>query len=287
MKPLSHPMQHSRIQSWVAVVGASCLLLQSASANLLLQEGFNYTAGTTLKSNDSWSQGGAACSITNDPLTYAGLADTSPSGNAVSVVSGGASSTVKSFNATAITSGTIYFSFLLSPTALPTANNELAALLPTGSTGPGGSGDPLGVYVGAGGISGTYQIGARHNGSGASYANTAALTLGSTNFFVVAYTFNPNTADDSVSLWIDPTPGGSMPAANATMSGGTDATSLQVVGFKAQTATTQGNWVFDTLRVGDTWADVTPIAVPEPSTFALLGIGLGLMAAGIRRRNRS
>lgn len=140
-------------------------------------------------------------------------------------------------------------------------------------------------YVGAGALSGTYQIGTRHNGSGASYVNTATMTLGSTNFFVVAYTFNLGTADDTVSLWVNPTPGGSQPTADATMSGGADAPNLQVVGFRAQTAIGAGNWVFDALRIGTAWSDVTP--VPEPSTFALLRLGLGVMAAMIRRRNRS
>jgi hypothetical protein len=277
-------MQGSRIQLWVAVVGVSCLLLQAASATPLFQEGFNYTAGSTLHGNDGWTLGNANLSITNDPLTYDSLADTTPSGLALSVAAVGASSTVANFNAGSITSGTIYYSFLLSPELLPTANNYLTSLLPSGSTGPGGSADPLGLYVGAGTISGTYKIGARHNGSGANYVNTAAMTLGSTNFVVVAYTFNPSTSDDSVSLWFDPTPGGSMPSADETMSGGTDAANLQVVGFKAQSATSgAGNWVFDTLRIGTTWADVTPV-IPEPSTVALLGVGLGLVAAVIRRR---
>lgn len=278
----------SKIQLCFAIVGASCLLLQSAHAALLFQDGFNYTAGTTLHGNDGWTLGGASLSITNDPLTYAGLADTSPTGNALLNLSGSASSTIDSFNATAVTGGTVYFSFLLSPAALATANNELAALLSTGSTGPGGSADPLGVYVGQQ-VAGQYKIGVRHGGSGATYATNAGMTLGSTNFFVVAYTFNPSTTDDSVSLWVNPTPGGSQPAADVTIvanSGTVDAANLQIVGFKAQSAASgAGNWVFDTLRIGSAWADVTP--VPEPSTFALMGLGLGLMVAMIRRRHRS
>jgi hypothetical protein len=58
---------------------------------------------------------------------------------------------------------------------------------------------------------------------------------------------------------------------------------LQEIGFKANSATTAGNWNFDTLRVGDTWADVTP-AVPEPSSILLAGAGVGLMLMMIRRR---
>src|ERR1017187_1116339 len=98
------------------VAGASCLLLQSASAQLLFSDGFNYTAGTTLHGNDGWTLGSAPLSITNANLTYPSLADLG--GNSLLITSG-PSSTVANFNATSISAGTIYFSFLLSPTVLP------------------------------------------------------------------------------------------------------------------------------------------------------------------------
>ena len=270
---------------FLLVAGASCLLLQSANAALLFSDGFNYTAGTTLKGNDGWTLGSVPLSITNANLTYPSLADLG--GNALSVTQGTASSTINSFNATPVSSGTVYFSFVLSPTTLPTANTEVAALLASGSTGPSGSADPLGLYVGSQ-IAGQYKIGVRHGGSGATYASNAGMTLGSTNFFVIAYTFNPSTTDDSVSLWVNPTPGGSLPAADVTVvanSGTVDAANLQVIGFKANSGTGAGNWVYDTLRIGDTWADVTP-SVPEPSTVLLVGAGLGLMLGLVRRHRR-
>lgn len=283
MRTIGRSTRRSRVQLWLAVVvGGSCLLLQSAHATLFFQEGFNYTAGTPLHGNDGWSRGSTGLTITNASLTYPGLAGTSPSGNALLDVSGSGTFTVNMYNATSNTAGTVYFSFLLSPVLLSSASNqEVAALVPDNGT-PNGGVDALGVYVGAGSFNGTYQIGVRHNGSDATYVNTAAMTLGSTNFFVVAYTFNPGTSDDVVSLWVNPTPGGSRPAADATMSGGTDAANLDKIEFKSPSSSTGGNWVFDTLRIGDAWADVTP--VPEPSTFALMGFGLGLMAAMIRRR---
>jgi hypothetical protein len=265
------------------VAGGSCLLLQSASAQLLFSDGFNYTAGTPLHGNDGWTLGGVALTITNANLTYPNLADLA--GNALSVTQGSASSTINNFNATPVTGGTVYFSFVLAPTALPTANLELAALLASGSTGPSGSADPLGVYVGLQ-AAGQYKIGVRHGGGGATYASNTGMTLFSTNFFVVAYTFNPSTTDDSVSLWVNPTPGGSMPAADVTVianSGTVDAANLQVLGLKANSGATAGNWVFDTLRIGDTWADVTP-TVPEPSSILLAGAGIGMMVMMIRRR---
>lgn len=265
------------------VAGVSCLLLQTANATQFFSDGFNYTAGTTLHGNDGWTLGGAPLSITNANLTYPNLADLG--GNALSVTQSSASSTINSFNATPVTAGTVYFSFLVAPTTLPTANTEVGALLASGSTGPSGSADPLGVYVGLQ-AAGQYKIGVRHGGSGATYASNTGMTLNSTNFFVVAYTFNPSTTDDSVSLWVNPTPGGSLPVADVTVvanSGTVDAANLQVLGLKANSGTGAGNWVWDTLRIGDTWADVTP-TVPEPSTFVLAGAGLGMLLMMIRRR---
>jgi MYXO-CTERM domain-containing protein len=46
------------------------------------------------------------------------------------------------------------------------------------------------------------------------------------------------------------------------------------VGFKAQGNTTTGDFTIDDLLVGTTWSDVAPGTVPEPSVFALGGLGL-------------
>ena len=86
------------------------------------------------------------------------------------------------------------------------------------------------------------------------------------------YTFGGN-----VNLWINPTTGSLNPsAADVTLTAGGSPLDLQEIGFKAQsTAAGVGNWVFDDLRVGTSWTDVTPAAaVPEPSSLALAELGL-------------
>lgn len=265
----------------LVVIGVGCLVFQAQAQ--LFQEGFNYTSGANLAGNGPWTGGNANISIGSANLTYPGLSNLG--GNDLSLVAGASASTsAANFTATAITSGTVYYSFLLESTALPTANSYLTSLLNTGSAGPSGSADPLAVYVGT--TAGGFKIGVRHTGvgSGATYASGTYGTVGSVDLIVVGYTFG---GGGSESLWINPTPGGSMPAANVTVAaGGTEATGLQVVGFKSNsTGAAAGTWLFDNLLIGTSWADVTPIAVPEPSTFALAGLGmLGLVFARRMRR---
>jgi hypothetical protein len=193
------------------------------------------------------------------------------------------------FNGTPVTSGTVYFSFLLQATTLPTGNNELMDLLPSGATGLAGSTAPLAIYVGQQTLGSTYKIGVRHGLSGATYATSAATTLGTTNLIVVGYTFVTGAGNDIVSLWLNPGSlgAGAPPTADVSFSNAAlaDAANLQVLAAKAQSNAAQGNWNLDSFVVADTWADATAYTVvPEPSTWALVGSGLLMMFGMIRRR---
>ncbi len=277
----------------LSILSVVCLIGQSAQATLFFEEGFNYATGGLATVGGfpfgPWTGGNANITVASGNLTYPSLADAAAPGNQLSIISGvAAGSTAANFSASPITGGTVYYSFLAQATALPTSNQYLTSLLPTGATGPNGGTDPLAVYVGQQVAGSQFKIGIRHQGigTGATYASTSALTLNTINLFVVSYTFNPSTGDDSVSLFINPTPGGPQPAADVSVSGGgTDAANLQEVGFKAQSSSGAGNWIFDTLRIGDTWADVIPAAIPEPSALALIGLGVvGLISSRRARR---
>ena len=105
----------------------------------------------------------------------------------------------------------------------------------------------------------------------------SGVAISGTQFVTVRF----NLDSKAVSLWINPTGLGtgltpSSAAAASTAPGG--AFSFDTLKFTSQTAT----FNVDEVRVGTTWADVSPI--PEPSTYAMLALGLGAVFFLRRRR---
>lgn len=265
-------------------IGTICLLIQSAHGTLLFSEGFNYTPGSNLGGNvnpgnsTAWTGGNPALAIGSTTLSYPGFAGLP--GNDLVYTPNGTSSSTSINTYSAQTSGDLYYSFLIDCTTLPTANNYVTSLN-GGTAAPGGSSDDLAFYVGASGTG--WKIGVRTTGggSGANYAGTT-LQLNTTYLVVGELALGSSPA---VSLFLDPTPGGSQPGtADATQTTTTAITSVDDVGFKAQTSTAAGDFLIDDLNIGTAWGDVVPAAVPEPSIFALAGLGALALARFRRQR---
>jgi len=268
--------------SKLVAIAATCLAFQSVHAQLLFSEGFNYTPGTGLASkvnpgnSVAWTGGNTSeLQIGSSPLAYAGL-QLLPGNDLVYTSSGSGSTSYDTYSA--VTSGSIYYSFLIDCTALPTANNYISALNP-GTTTPGGSTDALSTYVGASGTG--WKIGVRTTGGGSGAVYSSALSLNTTYFIVEELTLGSAPV---VNLYVDPTPGGSQPGTpTATQSTATAINSVDDAAFKIQSVTTTGNFDIGNLLIAPDWADVTPQAAPEPSTLALAGLGLLGLVARFRR----
>lgn len=271
--------------SLAVAISTACLALQSARGTLLFSEGFNYTSGTDLGGNINpgnsvaWTGGSTTLAIGSTALSYPGYQGLT--GNDLVYTPNGTSSSTTINTYLAQSSGAIYYSFLINCTQLPTANTYVTSLNPTNGS-PNGSSDAMAIYVNASGGS-NWKIGVRTPGASATFISTA-LSLDTTYLVVGELTLG--SSPDVVSLYLDPTPGGIQPLTpGATATGTNGIFSVDNVGFKAQTATTVGDYEIGDLLVGNTWADVTPGAVPEPSIFALGGLG-ALALARFRRQRR-
>ena len=253
------------------VAAAAVLACESVHATLLYEDGFNYSTGTLGSSDvapngNAWGGGNSKITVNTGSLSYNNLQDATGA-NSVQVAWGTSAGSVFN-NYTAVTSGNIYYSFLINASVAPSAATYLTALNPSGAS-PNGGTDALQINVGVN--AGGYQLGVRTAGASAKLAPTV-LSLNTTYLVVAEFSFSTAVAN----LYINPVVGNSQPATpDQTVTGtvGT-VTTIADLGFKAQSAPT-GTFTIDDTRVGTTWDDVVPLAtVPEPSAFALAGIGL-------------
>ncbi|TAL05799.1 MAG: hypothetical protein EPO07_03060, partial [Verrucomicrobia bacterium] len=257
-----------------------CVLVSTgARASLLMEDAItNAASGSNLGSVSPWGNSSSQVKVATGNLTNASVLSPAAAGNLAYILGTAGGSSYRAFSASSITSGAVYYALLVQCTNAPTASGYLTGLLPNGTTSPGGSSDALAVYFAPSGNG--FQLGIRKNGANITNAPTVLVT--NTTYLVVAkYAFGAGAADDVVSLYLSPTPGAAEPASpDATQTGGTDAANLQNLYFKSSSG--YGNWNLDTLRVGTSWADVTPAAggVTPPATNSQPYITQTLLSAG-------
>ncbi|KOY85637.1 hypothetical protein AD998_05265 [bacterium 336/3] len=234
----------------------------------ILTEQFNYGAvsdSLSFISGTVWnghSLGGA--SLTN-PIQYVAGSNLSlgsyPTlGGKVTFTTSGQD--INSTLSSAVTSGTLYYSFLVNITSAQTAGDYFIHTGPS----PIGSGFNNRVFARLSG--GNLQFGIQKTSTGPATYGTNNYSTGTTYLIVVKYQFNTgSTTDDVSSLYVFTTtapltePG----ATEATNSAGTDPTSLQTIAIRQGTAANAPAGEIDYIRVGTTWADVTSVPSATPT----------------------
>ena len=248
--------------------------------------GTSYTVGQTLvgqtdAGGQSWYRAGPISTTTptivSGNLTYSGLP--ASQGNSVSFGLNGESARLNL--SSAVTSGTIYYSFLMNVSSianLPTTST--AGIFWAGFNNTPGSQATTPSVVGtrlyARTTTGGFQLGVNENSStSTTWDTTDTFSTGNTMFIVGSYTFNPGTGDDVSALWINPTIGSATaPAATISATGGSDLSTIASFVLFDRNAIEPSVTIYE-LRIG-TWADVT--GVPEPSSMVLAGFGFGALA---------
>ncbi len=228
-------------------------------------DAFAYAEGTDLADQGGWQlNGGASGTIEAGSLDTGTLADTS--GNRLAW--GGPTMSLRLPLGTNITSGEVYFSFLLRVDSLGSSFTSVGTL--AGFTTGTGTTFATKVNIQTNGTGG-FTLGTS-KAAGTTYGGWAApdFNPGQTIFVVGRYTFKSATGTDDLSdLWINPTPQTFGNATSPTASiasvgaGGSDLSQIDRFFFRSGgAASSPSKLVADELRVGRTWADVTPIARP-------------------------
>jgi pectate lyase len=245
------------MKKFIAIV-VSALGIQSAQAvTLPFTDHFAYSDGNLYTvASGVWDAGGSA----GTEITVAnGAALTSPSGFAaasdkgVAISSSGtARRNVLAFTSTS--SGEVYASFLLNVTSVTTGTRIVAYLENTTSstTSP-----ELGVFLDS---SGTIGIGKNATSAGA----TTALGAG-THLVVVRYTWGASAVAD---LWLDPSSSDyaavTAPSPTISHSNAGSISALQYFAINSPSGTGAIVGKIDEVRIGTTWASVTPTGAPPP-----------------------
>lgn len=239
-----------------------------------LYEPFNYTVGDNVGgnctsgscSNNNWTThsgpGTGIIPVVAGNLTYTGLQ--ASTGNKINIP-GNNTSVPRDINRpTGLAAGTTvaYFSFLLKvndATQLGASHVDAGYFIHFGNTA-GSSNTVLFGRVSIRTAGGNYRLGIQNtSGTGANYTDVPVdMNYGSTNLVVVKYDFN-GASNDVVTIWVNPTAlGGVEPAGGISNSSSTSTTPATFASIGIRNSSATPNADIDEIRVGTTFAMVTP-----------------------------
>jgi hypothetical protein len=234
---------------------------------LFFHDPFDYPDGSLIGGQGGWSSAQTVGTSEAGSLDVPGLA--ASSGNKLTWT--GASMSLRRATGSTNISGSVYFSFAYRIDTLSSVATigQIGGFVATTNTTDTAFGSKFLTQTNG---TGGYSLGTA-KGGGTTFSGWATNNLmpGETVFVVGRYNIVEGTAtDDTCDLWVNPSPatfGASNPpppSVNAIGVGGADLAQVNVFFFRggAGAATKQ---VADEVRVGLSWADVTPPAVSSPN----------------------
>lgn len=231
---------------------------------LLVYDPFPYAPGSSVAGQGSWFSTATVGTADTGNLDIPGLAPSLSN----RLTWSGATMSLRLTNGVTTLSGPIYFSFaykLDTASSVPSAGSTVAgfAIDNTSTT----FGTKINVRTNAGAAS-SYNIGVFKGGgeTAGGYA-TSNLSLGDTVFIVGRYVFGDGSGDDTCAMWINPDPAtfgtSNAPAATVGDIGVGTADMSQITRFFFRSSGGPSRSYADEVRVGLTWADVTPKAIVD------------------------
>ena len=267
----------SKITSLGLMVFFAIMLLNSqASWSQLITEPFNYTASISTdllsaKTSSAWGDvnSGDNILVTSGSLSYSGLATST--GNKIAFNGAGIDAN-RTFTTQNTAGTTVYMSFVLNVSSLGSLNT-----LGTYFTGLGFNSSTFYaiIHTRKSSVDATkYNIGIQTTTSSVISWLPSDYVVGTSYFIVSAYQIISGAGNDVAKIWVNTSSfGGSEPATTATAGTGTDATSISQIFLRQAAATTTPFIEMDEIRVGTTWASVTPAGGPT-ITIASLSAGI-------------
>jgi len=269
---MSHKEHTMRSLQHIFVAALALLFAANVARGqaLPIYESFNYPAGALVAGSSSvWTNhSGTAGTLgvidtagdSGNSLSFTGLA--APAGNRALVSQAQSEDAGRNFDA--VTSGAVYASALVKVTTVPgddTAEHYIMHFFQS-NTGTSFYGRLSVATRGAG-----FSFGIRNSSSGTGPVTYEATerALNTTFLIVIKYDIVAGADNDVYSLYVNPVPGAAEPAATLTQTIVTGQTEVSVAGIARvglRQAALNGIVELDELRVGTTWASVTPTSGP-------------------------
>lgn len=251
-----------KIYTLVTIIAAS--FATNAQATLPVYESFDYTVPGALQTQSGYTalNSGDDISIVAGNLSYTDLP--ASIGNKINFAGAGIDA---KYDITPVSADTIYYSFLVK------INDISAVTDPNGGyfAGFGANDTNFGGTIWTKKVdNSTFKFGSEvrtATGNGTTWSTTD-YNVGDTYLVVGSYTFVAGTNNDVAKLWINPTLGLTTeptPTIEDQWTASTDLASIVHFFFRQDSAVETPDLDIDELRIGTSWADVTPID-PSAST---------------------